>query len=90
MSDGNEKTIQSERIASLSPEKQALLARRLQQKRSLQTADQPVIESRSNKNEYPLSHAQQRMWFLSQWEPESPFYNIASIVQIEGISTYPP
>ncbi len=84
MSDGKEKTIQNERIASLSPEKQALLARRLQQKRSLQTADVPVIKSRSNKNDYPLSHAQQRMWFLSQWEPESPFYNIASIVQIEG------
>ena len=32
----------------------------------------------------PLSFAQQRLWFLSQMEPDNPFYNCPGAVRMEG------
>jgi amino acid adenylation domain-containing protein len=32
----------------------------------------------------PLSFAQQRLWFLDQFEPDNPFYNMAAAIRLEG------
>jgi hypothetical protein len=43
-----------------------------------------VEEEGAEFNTFPLSFAQQRLWFLNQLEPGNPFYNIAAAIRIEG------
>jgi amino acid adenylation domain-containing protein len=43
----------------------------------------PMI-SVSRENDLPLSYAQQRLWFLDQYEPNSSVYNLPSALRVRG------
>ena len=72
-----------QRIANLSPEKRALLEQRLLQQSALRTKEQS-IPRRQIHSSYPLSFAQQRLWFLAQLEPDGAAYHVSQAVRIRG------
>ena len=52
--------------------------------RTAQGVSSPPITAVARAGELPLSYAQQRLWFLAQLEPDNPFYNIPSALQLSG------
>ncbi|HZI02931.1 MAG TPA: amino acid adenylation domain-containing protein, partial [Archangium sp.] len=51
---------------------------------SQQSPRLPAIEPVPRSETPPLSFAQQRLWFLSQLEPASPFYNVPAAARVRG------
>ncbi|MEE8585160.1 MAG: amino acid adenylation domain-containing protein, partial [Acidobacteriota bacterium] len=77
----------SRRIAGLSAKKQRLLEQLLRQRRGLQEAplpDAPIRQRKPGQNRFPLSFAQQRLWFLDRLEPGSAAYNIPLALHFSG------
>ncbi|ODH00205.1 non-ribosomal peptide synthetase [Nostoc sp. KVJ20] len=60
----------------------AQLIQQLQQQ-DIELAAPPILR-RAENAEIPLSYAQQRLWFLDQFEPDSPFYNIPMGLRFVG------
>ena len=70
-------------IGGLSPAKRALLEHALAQRRQAAAAT-TAIPRRRERGPAPLSHSQQRMWFLQQWEPDSPTFNGVRAIRLLG------
>src|SRR5215510_6171324 len=62
-------------FAELSPAKRELLELLVQE-------EEPGLDM------FPLSFAQQRLWFIDQLEPGNPFYNIVAAMRIKGQLNY--
>lgn len=67
----------------LSPAKRALLERALLRRRE-SAGSEVTIPRRPMPGPAPLSFAQERMWFLEQWEPGAPTFNGARALRLRG------
>lgn len=71
------------RINSLSPEKRQQLLEKIKNKQAKQPVSNivPLLRGEGVQS-FPLSFSQERLWFMYQWEPESPSYNVACVFNI--------
>ena len=72
------------KISALSPEKLALLKSRLKKTPS-RAAEISAIPRSSGANSFPLSYAQQRLWFLDRLQPNTALYNVPSALHIKSV-----
>ncbi|HEX2569029.1 MAG TPA: condensation domain-containing protein, partial [Polyangia bacterium] len=71
-----------DRVAALTPEQRALLAKRLQQR--LDTTRSQIVPIERTTNTFPLSFAQERLWFIHQLEGIGALYSIPVAMRVRG------
>ncbi|WP_394851110.1 non-ribosomal peptide synthase/polyketide synthase [Pendulispora rubella] len=73
----------SERYAALPADKRAAFRARLAEN-AISPSRLPIVRLASRPGDLPLSHGQERLWFLWKLEPASDAYNVAGAVRLEG------
>src|SRR5215213_2715890 len=72
-------------LAGLTPERRRLVELWLRTKAAAPPSPAPIgIPHRLAHDLCPLSFAQQQLWFVQQWDPESVAYTLPIAVRIEG------
>jgi len=74
----------ADNLAGLTPEQRALLMLRMRQRSAQHSEGEPALALVPRGGEIPLSFAQQRLWFLDQWQPCNPAWNIPSACRLTG------
>ncbi|MEM9385014.1 MAG: amino acid adenylation domain-containing protein [Pseudomonadota bacterium] len=85
----------ADRLAALSPQQRELLRRRLAERgrevdldgdrpEAAEDTGETEIPCRAANAVLPLSHAQERLWFLNHLERDSAFYNIPMALRLRG------
>ncbi|NOX38150.1 MAG: amino acid adenylation domain-containing protein [Calditrichaeota bacterium] len=69
--------------AELPPQKRQVLKMMLKEE-GIDFLSIPIVRHPRNQESYPLSFGQQRLWFLEQFEPGSPLYNIPFAIRLKG------
>ncbi|MGI5309470.1 amino acid adenylation domain-containing protein [Rheinheimera sp. WS51] len=72
------------KLKALSPEQRELLIQRLAQRKTSAAPANLKLPKAKEAEYYPLSHEQQRIWFMSQFDPSSPEYNIPIVYSVNG------
>src|SRR5262245_25033806 len=70
------------RAAALSPEKRALLARRLKERAAPPVRERPIL--RRGMQTAPLSFTQELLWLVDQLSPDQVNYNVPRIMRLRG------
>src|SRR5215471_18613438 len=73
----------ADRIAGLSADKRALLELEIK-KRGTRASAESIMPRSDSRDSVPLSFAQQRLWFLDQYEPNSSVYNVSAALRFTG------
>ncbi len=71
------------KTSTLSLEGRELLSLLLEEE-GVELLHTPTVAPRDERVELPLSFAQQRLWFLYQWQPDTAVYNIPIFVRLHG------
>ena len=80
----------SAKLNQLSPAQRDALLKKLREQKAGQPAparhfrDLPIPPVARNLRDYPLSFAQERLWFLEQLEEGSAAYNVAAALELQG------
>lgn len=79
----SEVTDLTSRVAQLSPAQRAALLSRVQAARGVPTPPPPIVATRRGVGEtVTLSFAQERIWFLEQFAPGTPYHNMSGVARI--------